>query len=76
MKSVSIVSTDYSLFYSIPCSGNATFAEVEEKLYKEYPEYRETNNTFLANGTEILRFKTINDNKIGTGKPIMLIKPS
>ena len=39
-------------------------------------EYRETNNTFLANGTEILRFKTINENKVGTGKPVMLIKPS
>ena len=31
---------------------------------------------FLANGKEILRFKTINDNKIGTGKPIVLVKPS
>ena len=47
----------------------------EEKLYKEYPEYRETNNRFLANGSEVLRFKTINENKIGSGKPIMLIKP-
>ena len=75
-KCVNFITTDSSLFYAIPCNGNSTFAEVEEKLYKEYPEYRETNNTFLANGTEILRFKTINENKIGTGKPVMLIKPS
>ena len=75
-KCVAFITTDSSLFYAIPCNGNSTFAEVEEKLYKEYPEYRETNNTFLANGTEILRFKTINENKIGTGKPVMLIKPS
>ena len=75
-KSVTFISTDNSICYSIPCCGFDTFAEVEEKLYKEYPEYRETNNTFLANGTEILRFKTINDNKIGTGKPIMLVKPN
>ena len=75
-KCVNFITTDSSLFYAIPCNGNSTFAEIEEKLYKEYPEYRETNNTFLANGTEILRFKTINENKIGTGKPVMLIKPS
>ena len=75
-KCVNFITTDSSLFYAIPCNGNSTFAEIEEKLYKEYPEYRETNNTFLANGTEILRFKTINENKVGTGKPVMLIKPS
>ena len=75
-KSVTFISTDNSICYSIPCCGFDTFAEVEEKLYKEYPEYRETNNTFLANGNEILRFKTINDNKIGTGKPVMLVKPN
>ena len=76
VKVVSFITTDHSLFYAVSCSGNDTFAEAEEKLYKEYPEYRETNNTFLANGKEILRFKTINENKIGTGKPIILIKPS
>ena len=76
MKCVSFITTDQSLFFAIPCNGNSTFAEVEEKLYKEYPEYRETNNLFYANGKEILRFKTINDNLIGTGKPVMLVKPS
>ena len=75
-KCVTFITTDSSLFYGVACNGNSTFAEVEEKLYKEYPEYRETNNTFLANGIEILRFKTVNDNKIGTGKPVILIKPS
>ena len=73
---MSFITTDHSLFYAVSCSGNDTFAEAEEKLYKEYSEYRETNNTFLANGKEILRFKTINENKIGTGKPVILIKPS
>ena len=76
MKCVTFITTDQSIFYGIPCNGNSTFAEVEEKLYKEYPEYRETNNLFYANGKEILRFKTINENLIGTGKPVMLVKPS
>ena len=76
MKCVTFISKDQSLVYGISCSGKDVFAEVEERLYKEYPEYRETNNSFLSNGKEVLRFKTINDNKIGSGKPIMLIKPS
>ena len=76
IKCVTFISSDQKITYDIPCSGDDIFAEIEEKLYREYPEYRETNNKFLANGKEILRFKTINDNKIGTGRPIMLIKSS
>ena len=75
-KCVTFISTDQKICYGVPCSWNNTFAEVEELLYREYPEYRETNNTFIANGKEILRFKTINYNQIGTGKPIMLIAPT
>ena len=75
-KCVNFISMDQRIFYAVPCPGNAIFAEVEEKLYKEYPEYRETKNTFLANGEEILRFKTIDENNIGSGRPILLMKPS
>ena len=75
-KCVTFISDDQKIMFGIPCSGDSIFAEIEEKLYREYPEYRETNNIFLANGKEILRFKTIDDNKIGTGKPIMLVSPS
>ena len=75
-KCVTFISSDQKIFFGIPCSGNSTFAEVEELLYREYPEYRETNNIFLANGKEILRFKTINDNNVGTGRPVMLTIPA
>ena len=75
-KCVNFISNDQRINFAIPCNGNSIFAEIEEKLYQEYPEYRETNNIFLANGKEVLRFKTINYNNIGTGRPIMLVKPS
>ena len=75
-KCINFISNDQKIFYAIPCSGDDIFAEIEEILYKEYPEYRETNNMFLANGKEVLRFKSISDNNIGAGKPIMLIQPS
>ena len=51
-----------------------TFAEVEEKLYQKYEEYRETNNNFVAKGKVILRFKKICDNNINDGDKIELIK--
>lgn len=75
IKCVTFKSSDNKLFFGVPCSGENIFAEVEEKLYKEYPEYRETNNSFYYEGKEILRFKTINDNHIGNGRPITLVKP-
>ena len=76
MMVVNFISMDQRVHYAVPCIYNNTFAEVEEKLYKKYPEYRETNNQFLANGREILRFKTIKENKIGNGFPVTLVIPS
>ena len=75
-KCVAFISNDEKIVYGIPCSGDSTFAEIEEKFYREYPEYRETKNIFFVNGKEILRFKTIDDNKIGNGKPIMFVSTS
>ena len=72
MQCVYFTSTDQTIHYPVPCIGSDIFAEVEEKLYKQYPEYRETNNCFISNGKEILRFKSISDNKIGNGVPVIL----
>ena len=75
MATVYFTSSDQRVNFAIPCIKTSVFAEVEEKLYKEYPEYRETNNIFIANGQQILRFKTIGENKIGNGKAVMLMVP-
>ena len=73
--SVNFTSTDQKINQSFPCAKNEIFAVIEEKLYKEYPEYRETNNYFVQKGQQILRFKTLEENKINPGFPILLIKP-
>ena len=75
-KCVTFISNDERIIYGIPCSGDDIFAEIEKILYGEYPQYRDINNVFLYNGKEILRSKTINENNIESGKPIMLIRPS
>ena len=74
--SLNFSSTDQKINYSLPCLKNDIFAVVEEKLYKEYPEYRETNNFFIQSGQSILRFKTLKENNIKPGLPIMLFNNS
>jgi len=74
--SVNFISSDSKIHFAITSLKTNTFAEIEEKLYKKYPEYRETNNSFLAKGKVILKFKTIAENKIDDGAPITLIVPS
>ena len=62
--------------YPIKCLISETFAEVEERLYQTFPEFRETNNTFISNGNDIKRFKKISENNIIEGNPIQLIVPA
>ena len=70
--SAMIISTDQKVMYSIACKNTTPFVKIEEKLYEVYPEYKETENYFLFSGTKIKRFKTIGENKIKSGMPIML----
>ena len=70
---VHFISMDQNINYPIKCLKTDTFAEIEEKLYQKYGEYRETNNNFTANGRIILRFKSISDNHIKDGDKVQLI---
>ena len=71
---VHFISADQKINCPIKCLKTDTFAEVEEKLYQKYDEYRETNNNFLANGGIIYRFKKIFENNIEDGDKIQLIR--
>ena len=73
---VNFTTTEQRFLLSLKCIKNETFAAVEERLYKKYPEYRETNNYFTSKGKEILRFKTIDENKIGEELPVILNVPN
>ena len=75
MTCIYFTSTDQRVNLPIPCIKSDVFAEVEEKLYQEYPEYRETNNYFIVNGIQVLRFKTVEQNNIKNNKPVILIVP-
>ena len=70
---IQFISTDQKINCAIKTLKTDTFAEVEEKLYQKYPEYRETNNNFIFNGKIILRFKTVFENNIQDGDKIQLL---
>ena len=70
---VHFISTDQKINCPIKCLKTETFAEVEEKLYQKYGDYRETNNNFIGKGKLILRFKKIFENGIEDGDKIQLL---
>ena len=71
---VHFISMDQKINCPIKCLETDTFAEVEEKLYQKYEEYRETNNNFITKGKIVLRFKKICENNIQDGDKIELMK--
>ena len=75
MKSVNFISSDQKVHFSVACLGSDLFVEIEKKLYEQNPEFLETNNYFLSQGKQILRFKTIAQNNIGNGFPVSLMVP-
>ena len=72
---INFLSSDQNIRSSIPCLPDDTFAEVEEKLYQQFNEFRDTNNILLFKGTTILRFKKVRENYIHNGDTIQVVKP-
>ena len=72
IKTVHFILPD-QVHFSIPCIGKDIFAEAEEKSYKNFDEYRKNNNYFIIDGKQVLRFRTIDENKVGEGKPVQMI---
>ena len=78
MKNIMVInflSTDQNIRCGIPCLADDTIAEVEEKLYQQFNEFRNTNNILLSGGNIILRFKKVRENNIHNGDTIQVFKP-
>ena len=72
MMALNFLSTDSKLHYAIPCLNKDLFVDVEKKLYDKYPEYKEKNNNFLSQGNIVLKFKTVGENRLESGIPIVM----
>ena len=71
---VTFVGECNGIIMSMPCKGNVPFKKYEEKLFQKFPDYRDTDVTFLVNGNTINRGTTLDDNKIKDNDIIVLIK--
>ena len=74
MMCISFKSIDQTIDFSVPCLGSDIFLAIEEKLYQEFPKLKDTNNYFLHNGKDVLRFKTMAQNNIKSGDKIIINK--
>ena len=59
--------------YEIKCKESDTFVDIEKKIYKNYPQYKDEEPTFKLNGKKIKRFKTIKENEIKDNDVINII---
>jgi len=74
LLSIKIISMDQKINLSIIIKNTEYFSEIEKILYKKYPEYTETENYFLMNGTRINRFRTLKENNIKNNDILTLVK--
>ena len=74
MLALNFISSDQKIHFAVPCLKKDLFIDVEKKLYDKFPEYRGTNNTFIFGGKTIIKFKTIKENGLESGIPIILIQ--
>ena len=69
---INFISSDQKISYCLPCKSTDIFVDIEKQLYKEYPEYKYTNNYFTIQGRLIQRFLSLEENRIGNSSLILL----
>ena len=65
-------STHQDIHRPISCKNTDTFVKIEEKIYNEYPKYKDYNTYLTVNGNVIKRFKTLEENGIKSGNTIIV----
>ena len=54
------------------CKNTDVFVRLEEKLYEDFPEYKDKETYFMNNGGLIKRFKSLKENNINNNDVIFL----
>ena len=50
--------------YCLPCKNTDLFVRLEEKLYQDFPQFKDYETYFEVKARRIKRFKTLDENKI------------
>ena len=69
---VHFTTANQKINYAIPCSNSDKFTHVVQKLYKEYPNYKNKDCFFLCNGRVLDLNMSMEQNKIKTGNTIIV----
>ena len=69
---VNFVSIGHDIQKPIACKNTDIISRLEEKVYNEYPEYKEKNTYLTVNGKMIKRFKSVEQNEIKDGNSIIV----
>ena len=72
--SVIFTSIDQTTKYSLICKNTHSIHNIEPELYKECPDYYNSENYFLCKGKIIDKFQTLENNHIKNGDVIILNK--
>ena len=56
--------------YAVVCKNTDLFIRLEEKLYNEYPQFKNYETYFEVRTKRIKRFKTLDENEIKNGDVI------
>jgi len=66
-KTVTFMTVDQKIIYSLPCNNNTVLVDLEKKLFEKFPEYKEIDPFFICKGKKINRYKTVKENGCGNG---------
>ena len=65
-------SIDQKVDIAYPCKKDDVFVRIEEKLYNEYPDFKDLNTYFTVNGRVVKRFRSMLENDIRNNDKILL----
>ena len=73
-KLISIIfsSVSQNIHYSIICKNTDAINKLERELYREYPQFSQTDNYFMCKGKVINKFHTFESNHINNGDVILV----
>ena len=65
-------SIDQKVDMPFTCQKSDIFVRIEEKIYNEYPEFKDLNTYFTVNGRVVKRFRSMAENEIRNNDKILL----
>ena len=74
LMSIILSSVDEKIHFSIICKNTDTINKLEAELYREYPQFSETDNYFMCKGKVLNKFHTFESDKIKNGDVIIVNK--